>query len=106
MRQMQTQDAAQLEAALTAQLHQLQCQLEQRYYWFGKRLLEMAETEQIAVNQLVDEIIETRRTLSKLKGEVCCARCQSLNDADSAFCKRCGHSLAACQADCDKEVDP
>lgn len=68
-------------------------ELIKRYCDFGKCLLELAEDEQRTVNRLVDEIIENRAELVKIKGQKQCPECTAYNDADSRFCKRCGELL-------------
>lgn len=87
--QQDAQEALELEENLEI----LENSLYEHYYLMGKRLLEMADAEQVTVNRLVDEIIKTRRRLSVARREKHCPVCTTPNDNDSDFCKRCGNKL-------------
>lgn len=74
-------------------LARLEYELQDRYCQMGKKLLELAVSEQEHINALVDAIIDTRRHLSKMKAEIQCAHCLAYNDGQNKFCRRCGMPL-------------
>lgn len=77
--------AAEMLEHLTA----LECSLQRRYIDIGKEILELAEKENKEINQMVEEIVIIRRSLSQIK----CQGCSGANCADSKFCRHCGVSL-------------
>ena len=78
---------------LEASLCEMEAALNEHYRDIGKSLLEFAEKEDREINQLVDQIIETRRQLTALQGQVLCPACLAYNDPVSRYCSRCGAKL-------------
>lgn len=78
-----------LEQSLCA----METALNEHYCDIGKSLLELAEKEDKEINQLVDQIIETRRRIAALQKQVRCPGCLSYNDPDSRYCSHCGTKL-------------
>lgn len=71
-----------------------EAKLQMRYSQMGKSLLEMAEDEQKAVDQLVDKIIRLKKQISAAKNERRCPECMVLNSSDNNYCRHCGAKLA------------
>lgn len=90
-------------AEMEARLNKLEYALQDKYSSIGKVFLALAESENKAVNDLVDEIIETRQKISQVKGEISCHACMRMNAPDSRFCTRCGAALP--QKNDEKEND-
>nr|WP_326184336.1 hypothetical protein [uncultured Oscillibacter sp.] len=78
---------------LEQSLREMEAALNEHYRDVGKSLLELAEKEDKEINQLVDQIIETRRQITKLQKLVQCPGCLSYNDPDSRYCSHCGTKL-------------
>ena len=78
---------------LEPSLSEMEAALNEHYCDVGKSLLELAEKEDKEINQLVDQIIETRRQLTALQKQVRCPSCLSYNDSDSRYCNHCGTKL-------------
>lgn len=78
---------------LTKSLGEMEAALNEHYCDVGKSLLELAEKEDKEINQLVDQIIETRRRIAALQKKIQCPDCLSHNSADSRYCSRCGTKL-------------
>jgi predicted DNA-binding ribbon-helix-helix protein len=67
--------------------------LSEHYCSLGKQMLEVAEREDREINQLVDQIIETRKQLSELQQTIQCPVCHSRNSKTSQYCSHCGNKL-------------
>lgn len=78
---------------IEARLNRLEHALQDKYSSIGKGVLALAERRNKEVNDLVDQIIETKTELSKIRGELSCGKCMSTNAPDSRFCKKCGAPL-------------
>lgn len=78
---------------LEESLREMEATLDEHYRDIGKSLLELAEKEDKEINQLVDQIIETRRQITKLQKLVQCPSCLSYNDRDNRYCSHCGTKL-------------
>lgn len=78
---------------LEQSLSEMEAALNEHYCDIGKSLLELAEKEDKEINQLVDQIIETRRQITALQKQVRCPGCLSYNDPDSRYCSHCGTKL-------------
>lgn len=78
---------------LSASLCKMEAALNERYCDIGKSLLEFAEKEDKEINQLVDQIIETRRRIAALQKKIQCPDCLSYNHPDSRYCSHCGTKL-------------
>lgn len=94
---MRQEDRASVEPAEILRLEEtllgLQEALYERYCQTGKQMIEVANTEKQAIDQLVDEIIRVRNRMATLRLEKRCAYCDTLNEQDSIYCKRCGHPM-------------
>lgn len=82
-------DIRELEKDLTV----MEARLQTSYSRMGKSLLELADSEQRAINRLVDDIVAKKRQLSEARGEKQCPACMVFNDGDSRYCKHCGAEL-------------
>ena len=91
---MEHEDRGRSIRELEAELARMEAKLQASYMEMGKSLLEMADKEYKAVNHLVDEIVETKKKLSKARNEIECPECTEHNTSDSKYCKRCGKKLA------------
>lgn len=89
----QRPDQYQEEIDAQGQLYRMERELLETYRDLGKRVLEMAEAEGARTNRLVDRIIEEKRRLMTLRGQRPCDGCGLYNEADSRYCRHCGHSL-------------
>ena len=78
---------------LEEQLDKLEFELQVRYCEMGKSLLELAGTEQRAIDRLLERIIQVRRQLSRARHEIQCPACLTFSTADSAYCRKCGEKL-------------
>lgn len=78
---------------LTKSLGEMEAALNEHYCDVGKSLLEFAEKEDKEINQLVDQIIETRRKIAALQKRVQCPDCLTYNSSDSRYCSHCGTKL-------------
>lgn len=78
---------------LTKSLSEMEAALNEHYCNVGKSLLELAEKEDKEINQLVDQIIETRRRIAVLQKQLQCPSCLSYNSPDSRYCNHCGTKL-------------
>lgn len=76
------------------ELSKMEYDLYEQYYEVGKSILEKAEQENKRINDLVEQIIETRRKLSEAKQEKYCPKCAASNDHGGLYCKRCGARLS------------
>lgn len=83
------EEALRLEKSLV----KMELELQTCYSEMGKSLLELADGEQKRIDALVDRIIETRKRLTAVQGEIRCPECMTYNTADSKFCRRCGSAL-------------
>lgn len=83
----------QVIAEMEASLNRMEYQLQAHYCEMGKSILELVDVEQKVINKLVDDIIETRKELAKVKKEIQCEECMVYNTSDSKYCKRCGYKL-------------
>lgn len=88
---------------LEEKLDKMELELQARYCEMGKNLLELADTEQRAIDRLLERIIQTRRQLAKAKREIQCPACLTYNTADSAFCRKCGEKLPPAPKETEKE---
>lgn len=89
--------------ALERDLIMMEARLHACYCQMGKSLLELAGSEQNAINTLVDEIIAQKKRLIDARSERQCPNCMTFNSQDSAFCKRCGQKLPEGISDFDFE---
>ena len=78
---------------LEQSLSEMEAALTEHYCDIGKSLLELAEKEDKEINQLVDQIIETRRQIAALQKKVQCPGCLFYNSPDSRYCSHCGKKL-------------
>lgn len=78
---------------LAKSLSEMEAALNEHYCDVGKSLLELAEKEDKEINQLVDQIIETRRRIAALQKKIQCPACLSYNSSDSRYCSHCGTKL-------------
>lgn len=67
----------------------------------GKKADDMVEKD--VPSSDVDDADDGEDTKAPAKVE--CAKCETLNDPDAAFCKKCGASMAKAKADADEEAD-
>lgn len=88
--------AAELEMALCARKRELAT----LYYQAGKRLIDMAEDQQRLIDCLAADIIQLEKQLAEVRHDTLCGYCDSINTADSVYCKRCGARLNT------KEMNP
>lgn len=82
---------------LEEKLDKMEFELQERYYEMGKTLLELAGSEQRAIDRLLERIIQARRQLAKAKHEIACPACLSYNTPDSTYCRKCGEKLPLAQ---------
>lgn len=68
-------------------------ELLEKYCDVGKFVLEKVEKENREIDQLVDQVIEVKKELVKVKGEIQCPHCYQYNEPDSIYCNRCGKKL-------------
>lgn len=87
---------------LMESLTEMETALNEHYCDIGKRLLEMAEKEDREINQLVDQIVQTRRQLTILQKRVRCASCLAYNSPDSRYCCQCGKKLCGKDETCER----
>lgn len=80
-------------SAIEQKLIRLEQQLQATYNNVGKKFLILAENEQQKINNLVDSIIKTRKSLTEEKKEIQCPNCMTFNIAESQFCRQCGKSI-------------
>lgn len=76
--------------------HQLDCmeqELIEKYCDVGKSVMEKVEREGREIDQLVDQVIEIKKELVRVKGEIMCPNCYQYNEPDSIYCNRCGKKL-------------
>lgn len=78
---------------LTQQLDHMEQELLERYCDVGKYVLEKLEKENKEIDQLVDQVIEVKRKLVKVKGQIRCPNCYQYNEPDSVYCCKCGKKL-------------
>ncbi len=74
-------------------LIRLEARLQDRYSLMGKNLLELADNEQRSINQIVEEIIQTKNKLAIARHEQPCPHCMIYNPEDSKYCRNCGRLL-------------
>lgn len=79
--------------ALEKDLSILEAKLQAHYSQMGKHILEAADSEQKAINALVNQIIDKKRELSLARNEKQCPECMVYNSSDSRYCKYCGRPL-------------
>lgn len=80
-------------AAMERAISRIEQAISERYTQLGKELLDLAETNQQVIDQLLDELIHLRKELADNQGERSCQRCSAFNRSDSRFCTRCGYEL-------------
>lgn len=78
---------------LTKQVDHMEQELLEKYCDVGKLVLERIEKENREIDQLVDQIIETKKELVRVKGEIRCPYCYQYNEPKSIYCNRCGKRL-------------
>lgn len=78
---------------LTKQLEHMEQELLEKYCDVGKFVLEKIEKENREIDQLVDRVIEVKKKLVKVKGEIRCPYCYQYNEPESIYCSRCGKKL-------------
>lgn len=78
---------------LAQSLSEMEAALNEHYCDIGKSLLELAEKKDKEINQLVDQIIETRRRIAALQQKIQCPDCLAYNSSDSRYCSHCGKKL-------------
>lgn len=78
---------------LTQQIEHMDQTLRERYYNVGRVILERVEKENREIEQIVDQMIEMKKELVKMKGEVRCSNCFQYNEPGSCYCSRCGKKL-------------
>ncbi|MDL2214098.1 zinc ribbon domain-containing protein [Clostridia bacterium OttesenSCG-928-O13] len=100
---MNQKDNAEAIARMENELDKLEGELQGRYRDMGKGLLELADQEQREIDRLVDEIVKTRKKLTRARHEIQCDECTAFNPPDSRYCRRCGAKLP--MADNKKETE-
>lgn len=91
---MALEDARSRQALLLEQeLEELERQLTERYYQFGRDIYEAAERGVSEINRLVDRLVEAKVKHAALCREAQCPACLALNDGESIFCRQCGEKL-------------
>lgn len=78
---------------LTQKLSHMEQELLEKYCDAGKLLLEKAEEESREIDRLVDEVIQVKQELVRVKGEKRCPNCYHYNEAESMYCSKCGTKL-------------
>lgn len=78
---------------LTQELNHMEKLLLEKYCDVGKFVLERIEKENREIDQLVDQVIEIKKELVRVKGEIQCPNCYQYNEPDSIYCKRCGQKI-------------
>lgn len=78
---------------LTQQLDHMEQELLEKYCDVGKFVLEKIEKENREIDQLVDQVIEVKKELVRVKGEIRCPYCYQYNEPESVYCNRCGKKL-------------
>lgn len=78
---------------LTKQLNHMEQELLEKYCDVGKFVLEKVEKENREIDQLVDQVIEVKKELIRVKGEIRCPYCYQYNEPESIYCNRCGKRL-------------
>ncbi|RVU54231.1 zinc ribbon domain-containing protein [Anaerosphaera multitolerans] len=78
---------------LEENLNKLEIDLENQYIESGKKILELSINEQQKIDSLINEIIEIKKRLIKVKKEKQCPSCMTYNTSDSNYCKFCGKSI-------------
>ncbi len=87
--ELRSEETSRIEETLT----RLEVDLQERYCRMGKELLEIADSEQRAINNLVDQIIKIKKALAVVNSEIECPQCMAHNASDSSYCKHCGQPL-------------
>lgn len=78
---------------LTKQLDHMEQELLEKYCDVGKFVLEKVEKENREIDQLVDQVIEVKKELIRVKGEIRCPHCYQYNEPESIYCNKCGKKL-------------
>lgn len=78
---------------LTQQLDHKEHELLEKYCDVGKFVMERVEKENKEIDQLVDQVIEIKKELVRVKGEIRCPKCHQYNEPESIYCNRCGKKL-------------
>ncbi len=78
---------------LTQQLNHMEQELQEKYCDVGKYVLEKVEKENREIDQLVDQVIEVKRELVRVRGEIRCPCCYQYNEPGSIYCSKCGKKL-------------
>ncbi|NLB91405.1 MAG: hypothetical protein GX786_09355 [Clostridiales bacterium] len=78
---------------LEEELNGLHFELEESYSRIGKKMLEATQKEERKINQIVDEMINKRKKLLKLKHEKACENCMTFNEEENNYCKHCGKKI-------------
>ena len=92
-------------ARLEQKLDKMELELQLRYCEMGKNLLELADTEQRAIDRLLERIVAARRQLARAKHETQCPACLCYNTPDSLYCRKCGEKLPPAQEEKETEED-
>jgi cytochrome c-type biogenesis protein CcmH/NrfF len=67
--------------------------MEALYVQAAKSLLQQAEQTSKKANSLTDALIRKKSQLSRLRGDIRCPACQTVNLYNSRFCSFCGKKL-------------
>lgn len=78
---------------LTKRLDHMEQKLLEKYCDVGKTVLEQVEKENREIDQLVEQVIEVKKELVRVKGEIRCPYCYQYNEPESVYCNRCGKRL-------------
>lgn len=91
---MKQKPASQAEIqAMEKDLAAMETDLQSHYSKMGKSILELAGTEQRAIDQRIDKIIQLKMRLAQSKNEVQCPECMTFNASGSYYCSHCGVPL-------------
>ncbi|MDO5346233.1 MAG: hypothetical protein Q4E91_10855 [Lachnospiraceae bacterium] len=78
---------------LSQKLDHMEQELLEKYCDVGKFVLEKVEKENREIDQLVDQVIEVKKELARMKGEIRCPYCYQYNEPESIYCSKCGKKL-------------
>ena len=91
---MQKQEtSSDLRTALEVQLARTELEMQEHYRQFGREMLELADREQRSIDRLLEQMARLRAQLTQEKRQISCPYCGCCGDADSIYCKRCGHKM-------------
>ena len=74
------------------------------YSLMGKSVIELADKEREAVDDITDSIIEKKRLFMELKRERRCPTCMLPTSIDGRYCAHCGQKLPPL-SESEQEVD-